>query len=181
MRRHGHRQPASRAVSSNARDETASCAACRRSLASRWLSVRRDAAAVRSSARAPTSSLASDRCSSGACVRTSPSRTASSVPTTSSRTRHVSVRSCPSCQRTSSRAGSISASGPIRTSRTSLALRPRIAFITDIRRGNLLAASDVQGAHRAVADRAEFLSRCSRAPARPELGSGCRQQLFARL
>ena len=89
--------------------------------------------------------------SSGASSTTSPSRTGTSSPTTSSRTRTRSSSSCPSSQ-THREAGR---RVPRRRARPELHLHRRrssraIAFITDIRRGNLHAAPDVQGALRAV-------------------------------
>ena len=118
----------------------------------------------------------SNRCRRGSPTRSSgrssgdcPSRTGTSDRRISSRT---STRSSTWCRRSSSRrspAACTWASRRIRTSPTCVATRPRMAFIVDIRRGNLLEHLMYKAIIELSADRAEFrlAAVLEEAPGRP--------------
>ena len=65
----------------------------------------------------------------------------------------------PTLQQTTAPAACTSASGPIRTSRTSWRCKPTIAFIVDIRRQNMLQHLMYKALIEMSPTRAEFLSR----------------------
>ena len=123
------------------------------------------------------------RCPSGSPIRTtgtwspsSPSRTASSDPTICSRTRSCSSTSFPiSCASRSPSRVYIGV-GPEQNFTYIAALKPKMAFIVDIRRGNLQLHLMYKALFEMSADRAEFSVAAVLATKRPEgLGAQMRR------
>ena len=106
---------------------------------------------------------------SGGSSRPRPSRAGIFARTTSSRTRRAISGSFRSCSARPRRGASTSASDPIRTSPTSSRCMPKIAFIFDIRRQNMLTHLMYKALIEQSTDRADFLSRLFSRPRPPHL------------